>query len=374
VSDAALSRINAPLLAWYDENARDLPWRKSPDAYRVWVSEIMLQQTRVEAVKPYYARFLETLPCVEALAACEEPRLLKLWEGLGYYSRVRNMQRCARVLVSEMGGAFPPDEKALLALPGIGPYTAGAIASIAFALPVPAVDGNVLRVISRILGSREDILLGTTRKRVDSLLRESLPKVRAGAFNQALMDLGAMVCLPGRNARCDACPLFSCCRAGKEGLTEQIPVRNAKTERKKQDRTVLVVRDGFRTLLRRREKKGLLAGLYEPPCMDGKAAPEEVLDLLRGNGISPVRIRPLPEAKHVFTHLEWRMRGYDVLTEDLSETPCCRDTAPLPDDGSWFAVETARIGAEFAIPSAYRAYMTYLMERENRNRKQEIGK
>lgn len=368
MSDICLSLVNEPLLAWYDENARDLPWRKSPDAYRVWVSEIMLQQTRVEAVKPYYARFLAALPTVEALAGCEEPRLLKLWEGLGYYSRVRNMQRCARLLVSEADGAFPRDEKALLALPGIGPYTAGAIASIAFGLPVPAVDGNVLRVISRILGSREDILLATTRKRVDALLRDSLPGDRAGAFNQALMDLGATVCLPGRNARCESCPLLSLCTAGKEGLTEQIPVRNAKTARKKQDRTVLVVRDGFRTLLRRRGKKGLLAGLYEPPCIESKAGPEEVLKLLREGGISPLRIRPLPEAKHVFTHLEWRMTGYDVLTEDLSETLCCRKDAMPDDDGGWFAVETERIGAEFAIPSAYRAYMTYLMEKEGRNK------
>ena len=367
-----LAKINEPLLKWYRENARELPWRKSPDAYRVWVSEIMLQQTRVETVKPYYERFLAQLPTVEALAACEEGRLLKLWEGLGYYSRVRNMQRCARVLMEENSGAFPADEKALRALPGIGPYTAGAIASIAFGLPVPAVDGNVMRVISRIAGSFEDILQAAARSRIDAALRASLPKESAGEFNQALMDLGATVCLPGSSARCSSCPLFPLCVAGQNGLTEQIPVRGAKAERKNQDRTVLVVRDGERTLLRRRPGKGLLAGLYEPPCMDRAAGPDEVLELLRQHGISPLRIRKLPAAKHIFTHLEWRMTGYDVLSEDLTETglqiESCQDRGQklthLPDESGWFVVETARIGEKYAIPSAYRVYMTYLISKE----------
>ena len=203
-----LAAINEPLLAWYRESARDLPWREDPSAYHVWVSEIMLQQTRVETVRPYYERFLKALPAVEDLAACPEDVLLKLWEGLGYYSRVRNMQRCAQTIMRDFQGRFPEDEKTLLSLPGIGPYTAGAIASIAFGRPVPAVDGNVMRVISRITGSRADIMLPQTRKRIDAALRESLPGQDAGTFNQALMDLGAMVCLPGKNAGCAQCPLY----------------------------------------------------------------------------------------------------------------------------------------------------------------------
>ena len=329
-------RINAPLLAWYRENARDLPWRekdpgKSPDPYRVWVSEIMLQQTRVETVGPYYERFLAALPDVAVLAACPEDRLLKLWEGLGYYSRVRNMQRCAKELVAEHGGCFPADEKALLALPGIGPYTAGAIASIA--------------------------------------LRETMPAKEPGAFNQALMDLGAMICLPGMRAACQTCPLYEVCVAGQEGRTEELPVRRPTVRKKKQDRTVLIIRDGAHMVLCRREKRGLLAGLYEPPCLEGKPGEKEVLSFVRSRGLFPIRIRPLPEAKHVFTHLIWQMTGFEILVEDLMESKLPHgpvpegeaapgeETSGQIEPGQWFAVRTQQVGEIYAIPSAYRAYV-----------------
>ena len=367
-------RINTPLLAWYREHARDLPWRekdplKRPDPYRVWVSEIMLQQTRVETVGPYYERFLAALPDVAALAACPEDRLLKLWEGLGYYSRVRNMQRCAKELVAEHGGCFPADEKALLALPGIGPYTAGAIASIAFGLPVPAVDGNVLRVISRVTGSAEDVLLPETRKKVDLVLRETMPAKEPGAFNQALMDLGAMICLPGMRAACQTCPLYEVCVAGQEGRTEELPVRRPTVRKKKQDRTVLIIRDGAHMVLCRREKRGLLAGLYEPPCLEGKPGEKEVLSFVRSRGLFPLRIRPLPEAKHVFTHLIWQMTGFEILVEDLMESKLPHgpvpegeaapgeETSGQIEPGQWFAVRTQQVGEIYAIPSAYRAYV-----------------
>ena len=356
-----LTAINEPLLAWYRKSARVLPWREDPSAYHVWVSEIMLQQTRVETVRPYYERFLKALPDVRDLAACPEDSLLKLWEGLGYYSRVRNMQRCAQMIVRDFQGCFPEDEKTLLSLPGIGPYTAGAIASIAFGRPVPAVDGNVMRVISRVTGSRADILLPETRKRIDAALRESLPVHDAGAFNQALMDLGAMICLPGKNAGCAVCPLYDRCVAGRGELTDQIPVRNVRTKKKKQERTVLVIRDGTRTVLVRRAEKGLLAGLYEPPCLDGKAGADEALAYLRSHQLSPLRIRKLPDAGHVFTHLVWEMTGFEILVEDMAESALPETEPPrqMPA-GEWFAVRTGRIGEAYAIPSAYRAYVPYM--------------
>ncbi len=362
INTEQLAAINEPLLAWYRESARDLPWREDPSAYHVWVSEIMLQQTRVETVRPYYERFLKALPAVEDLAACPEDVLLKLWEGLGYYSRVRNMQRCAQTIMRDFQGRFPEDEKTLLSLPGIGPYTAGAIASIAFGRSVPAVDGNVMRVISRITGSRADIMLPQTRKRIDAALRESLPGQDAGTFNQALMDLGAMVCLPGKNAGCTQCPLYDRCAAGPGELTEQIPVRNVKTTKKKQKRTVLVIRDGARTILVRRAEKGLLAGLYEPPCLDGNVGADEALAYLRSHHLSPLRIRKLPDSGHVFTHLIWEMTGFEILVEDLSETglPGTDSSRQMPA-GEWFVVSAGRVGEAYAIPSAYRAYVPYLI-------------
>ena len=358
----SIKDIVHPLLSWYEVSARKLPWRENPSGYHVWVSEIMLQQTRVEAVIPYYRRFLEALPEVADLAACPEDKLLKLWEGLGYYSRVRNMQRCAVILTEQYGGKLPETYEELIKLPGIGPYTAGAIASIAFKKPVPAVDGNVLRVISRISASEEDILLPSVRNRIDSLLREILMEeapFAAGSFNQALMDLGATVCLPGAGrsgsavkARCGICPLQTLCLARQKNMVDCLPVRIPKTRRKKQERTILVVSDGKNTILGKRPEKGLLAGLYELPGLEGRKNEAEILAFLRKLGISPLRIKALPEAKHVFTHIDWMMTGWYIFAEDLAET-----AAP---GKPYLVAKIQSIGKEYAIPSAFKAYMKYL--------------
>ena len=226
-----LEKIPALLLRWYDGCARVLPWREDPAPYRVWVSEIMLQQTRVEAVKPYYERFLERLPTVKAVAEAPEEQLLKLWEGLGYYNRVRNLQKGAQQVMERFGGEVPADFKALRSLPGVGDYTAGAIASIAFGIPVPAVDGNVLRVLSRLLARREDILDAKVKKRVETEITGIIPKGRAGDFNQSLMELGAMVCLPNGAPKCGNCPLEAICLAHRAGIQGELPVKAPKKPR-----------------------------------------------------------------------------------------------------------------------------------------------
>ena len=355
---ARLAAINQPLLAWYRANARKLPWRDEPEGYHVWVSEIMLQQTRVEAVRPYYSRFIRTLPTIADLAACEEDTLMKLWEGLGYYSRVRNMQRCARVLMKEYGGKLPEEYERLIKLPGIGPYTAGAIASIAFGKPVPAVDGNVLRVISRITASEEDILLPSVRSRIDRLLRITIPKENpsdAGVFNQALMDLGASVCLPSSaamTAKCGLCPLADLCLARQKGMADRLPVRIVKAKRRKQEKTILVISDGRHAVIGKRPSRGLLAGMYGLPDLDGRQTEEAVLAFVKELGVSPLRIKPLPEARHVFTHIDWMMSGWYIFTEDLTEA--AGPAAP------YLAVDIRSIGAAYAIPSAFRSYMKYL--------------
>ena len=220
-----LEQIVQPLLRWFDQNARILPWRDQPTPYRVWVSEIMLQQTRVEAVKPFYQRFMEALPDIQTLANCEEEELLKLWEGLGYYNRVRNMQIAARTVIEEYGGKLPDDYLELQQLKGIGSYTAGAISSIAYGKVAPAVDGNVLRVISRVTLSREDILKQSVKRGIEQAIVEIMPADRPGAFNQALMELGAMVCVPNGEPHCESCPLKELCLARKMGAMDEIPVK-----------------------------------------------------------------------------------------------------------------------------------------------------
>ena len=257
--------IIEPLLTWYLKNARSLPWREEPTPYRVWVSEIMLQQTRVEAVKPYFQRFITKLPDVAALADCPEDTLLKLWEGLGYYNRVRNMQKAARTVVEEYGGILPADYRALLSLTGIGSYTAGAIASIAYGIPVPAVDGNVLRVLTRLSGDASDIMKQTVKTALEEELLDFMPKDRAGAFNQALMELGATVCVPNGAPLCGECPWGGVCKACADGSWAYLPVKTRARERRIEERTVFVIRTGDRVVLNRRPKKGLLAGLYEFP-------------------------------------------------------------------------------------------------------------
>ncbi len=339
------------LLDWYHQNRRDLPWRQSRDPYRVLVSEIMLQQTRAETVKPYFHRFLITLPTVEALADADEPTLLKLWEGLGYYSRVRNLQKAAKAVIEHHGGVIPADFDALLKLPGVGRYTAGAVASIAFGIPVPAVDGNVLRVLARLMGDDTDILSPAAKKTAEATLAPIVPADAAGDFTQSLIELGALVCTPGE-PRCGDCPLRLLCVANREGKQSELPVRIAKTKRREEARTVLVIHlggsDTPKIALRKRPAEGLLGGLYEFPCLDGHASPDEVRAHLTALGLTATEITPLPPAKHLFSHIEWRMIGYAVEVEST------------PDNvEDWFFAETTELDERYAIPSAYSAYRPY---------------
>lgn len=345
-----LDRIAAPLLAWYDRGRRILPWREDPTPYHVWLSEIMLQQTRVEAVKPYYDRFLEALPDIASLAAVEEEKLLKLWEGLGYYNRARNLKKAAQILVSEYGGRMPDDYDKIVSLPGIGSYTAGAVASIAFGKPRPAVDGNVLRVLSRLRADDRDILSAQVKKSVEEELTDVMPADRPGDFNQALMELGATVCIPNGAPKCDVCPWKDLCMARAEGRTGELPQKARKKPRTIEEKTVLVIQDGARVALRKRPEKGLLAGMYEFPSVEGYCGEEEVLAYLRELGLSPLRIIALPPAKHVFTHKEWHMKGYMVRVDELAAKGEGQRMQGL------LFVDPEQTRTDYPIPSAFAVY------------------
>ena len=348
-----LNEIVQPLISWYRQNKRILPWRDQKNAYYTWVSEIMLQQTRVEAVKPYFLRFIGELPDVKALAECPEEKLMKLWEGLGYYNRVRNMQSAAQVVVAEYGGVLPASYDELLALKGIGSYTAGAIASIAYDIPVPAVDGNVLRVFSRITEDRQDIMKQSVRSQVEEKLLGIMPKDAPGDFNQALMELGAVVCVPNGPARCMECPVAALCKAYHHGTVDELPVKAPKKKRTIENKTVLVIQDGECTAIRKRPQEGLLAGLYELPNVEGHLSMDEALQKVKEMNLEPLHIEVLPEAKHVFSHIEWRMIGYRIHVSSLEE----RKEAPF------IFTEKKQSEKQYAIPSAFRAYIKYMKEK-----------
>lgn len=339
------------LLIWYRNHRRDLPWRHTKNPYCIWLSEIMLQQTRVEAVKPYYTRFLEVCPTVEALAALPQDQLMKLWEGLGYYSRARNLQKAAKTVVEQYGGEMPASYEALRQLSGIGEYTAGAIASIAFDIRVPAIDGNVLRVLARVSGSYEDIALPATKRAWREALCPLVPEA-AGDFTQALIELGATVCVPNGEAKCGGCPLAPYCVAAQENLTDDLPVRSAKKPRRVEKMTVLLIQDGDRTALHKRAETGLLAGLFELPNVSGHLQEAELPALIRSFGFEPIHIRRLDDAKHIFTHLEWHMIAYAVrITADFDG--CCGSSGI-------FLVQNQDLHKNYAIPSAFSAYKKYL--------------
>lgn len=346
----SMDRIAGPLLSWYDAGRRILPWREEPTPYHVWLSEIMLQQTRVEAVKPYYDRFLQALPDIGSLAAVEEERLLKLWEGLGYYNRARNLKKAAEILVSECGGEMPDDYEKILALPGIGSYTAGAISSIAFGRPYPAVDGNVLRILARLRADDRDILNAKVKKSVEDELTDVMPADRPGDFNQALMELGAMVCIPNGAPKCEECPWKELCLAREKGRTAEFPKKAQKKPRRIEEKTILVIQDAGRVALRKRPAKGLLAGMYEFPSLEGHCEETEVSAYLREIGLSPIRIRKLPPAKHVFTHREWHMTGYLIRVDELA----------VKGEGQklqgFVFVEPEQTLTDYPIPSAFAAY------------------
>ncbi len=339
IIEQALPRI----ADWYAGARRPLPWRLSPTPYHVWISEIMLQQTRIEAVIPYYERFLSELPDIPALAEVDENRLLKLWEGLGYYSRARNLKKAALLICERHGGELPASAEELRKLPGVGDYTAGAIASIAFGLPEPAVDGNVLRVISRLLADGRDVLEPSVRRETAALLRGSYPSgEKAALVTEGLMELGETVCVPNAEARCGSCPLSPLCRARAEGEPERYPLRSAPKARRVEERTVLLLRCDGKTAIRRREEKGLLAGLWEFPSLEGFRTEDE----LRALYPHALSITPCGGARHLFTHVEWRMRGF------LIELP--QETADL----IWEHPETIRAG--YSVPTALKSYLKLL--------------
>lgn len=341
-----LKEIVQPIVSWYRENRRQLAWRENVSAYRVWVSEIMLQQTRVEAVKPFYERFLKELPTVKDLAEAEEDKLLKLWEGLGYYNRVRNMQKAAVQVMEEFHGEFPKTYEEVLSLSGIGNYTAGAICSFAYGIPKPAVDGNVLRVISRVIASEEDIMKPAVRTKIEYMLDGVIPKDSASDFNQGLIELGALICTPKGMAKCEKCPLGSVCQAKKENKVEELPVKAKTKERRIENRTVFVFRDGENIAIRKRKSKGLLAGLYEFPNEEGHFTEDEVISYSKTKGLYPMRIKKLGEAKHVFSHVEWHMTGYAVHVDEL-EKSCEKDM---------LFIHPEEIQKEYPIPSAFEYY------------------
>nr|WP_294650191.1 A/G-specific adenine glycosylase [uncultured Blautia sp.] len=347
-----LEEIVTPLVKWYRENKRILPWRDKGNAYYTWVSEIMLQQTRVEAVKPYFERFITELPDVESLADCPQEKLLKLWEGLGYYNRVRNMQEAAQTVKKEYNGRLPEDYQALLSLKGIGSYTAGAIASIAYGINVPAVDGNVLRVISRITESAEDISRQAVRKKIEQQLQEIMPEECPGDFNQALMELGAVVCIPNGKAKCGECPVASVCLAYRHDKVDSLPVKAPKKARMLEDRTVFIIQDGECTAIRKRPEKGLLAGLYELPNIQGHLKREEALLYVEKMGLDPLYIEKLPPAKHIFSHIEWRMQAYRIKVSSLKKA----------QDRELIFADKEQSGKQYAIPSAFGAYAKYIKE------------
>lgn len=314
-----LQNITEPLLQWFKENKRDLPWRKSQTPYHVWISEIMLQQTRIEAVKSHYVNFMKELPDLKSLSLVPEDKLLKLWEGLGYYSRAKNLKKAAVIIMQEYNGEFPTSYEQLLKLPGVGEYTAGAIASICFNEKVTAIDGNVLRIISRVLGSKKNVLLPETKKEVDKKLEEILPK-QSGFFNEALMELGETICLPNGTPECEKCPIQGDCIAYRDHLTSEIPVRIKKLKRKKEEKTVLLlVTEDNKIAIEKRTEKGLLSGMYQFPNWDGFYSDESIKSIINDYSLAPVEVSFLKETKHVFTHIDWYMKGYLVTVKQKSD-------------------------------------------------------
>lgn len=325
-----LEQLPIPLLEWYSEHKRDLPWRREPTPYHVWVSEIMLQQTRVQAVLGYYQRFLNACPTVADLAELPEDQLMKLWQGLGYYNRARSLQKAAGIIMDEHGGIFPSDYETIRALPGIGDYTAGAIASIAFGIPAPAVDGNVLRVVSRITGDDTDITSAAMKRKVADQLRQIIPVKAPGDFTQAMMELGATVCLPNGAPLCETCPAAPFCEAHRTDRTAQLPVKKAPKARRVEQRDVFLCFYDGKVAIRRRPERGLLAGLWEFP---NELSPSQYP--LEGAG------RRAGTGKHIFSHVEWHMTLYTLRA----------DGDVLPEDWVW--ADRKELETIYAIPNAF---------------------
>lgn len=345
-----LENIVEPLLQWYQKNKRILPWRKDKEPYHVWLSEIMLQQTRIEAVKEYYARFLKELPTLQDLAEVPEEKLLKLWEGLGYYNRARNLKKAAQTIMQKYDGKMPQSYQEILQLSGIGEYTAGAISSICFNEKVLAIDGNVLRVISRILASKKDILLSNTKKEIAEKLERIIPH-NAGDFNEALMELGETICLPNGMPLCEKCPLKEYCKAYQKDLTQEIPVREQKIKRKKEDRTILLIEQNGKIAICKRKETGLLAGMYEFPNVEGKMNKKQIENLLKNWNLEVEKIQEIEEAVHIFSHIEWYMIAYHIKVKQENKM------------FEWITKE--QLEKDFALPSAFAKWKKFYLKQEN---------
>lgn len=348
--------VHKRLLDWYAVHYRPLPWRADASPYRVWVSEIMLQQTRIEAVIPYFHRFISALPDVCSLAAVDTEQLLKLWEGLGYYSRARNLKKAAQKVVDEFSGKIPADYDLLLSLPGVGEYTAGAIASIAFSIPVPAVDGNVMRILARLTADDTDVLSSAGKKKFTDLAWQMVPEQEAGRFNQALMELGETICTP-KSPRCECCPIRSECVAFLQNEVDRYPVRIKKSTRRIEDRALaVVIEDSIppKVLIHKRDAQGLLADLWELPNTLEKDALFSVPPDIRSHCLP---VKELPDAKHLFSHIEWHMKADLFIIDSFGELP-----------KGYYAATLDELQSVFPLPGAFRAYTALfpeLLKKEN---------
>lgn len=343
-----------PLLEWFEVFARTMPWRSNPEPYWVWISEIMLQQTRVEAVRAYFDRFIAALPNIESLANIEDEKLMKLWEGLGYYSRARNLKKAAIVCVEQYHGELPRTYEELLKLPGIGSYTAGAIASIAYEQEVPAVDGNVLRVISRLLAWEEDITKQSVKRKMEAALLELMKRVHPNprTFTAALMELGALVCIPNGAPCCMECPWKSICLARIQKKVERIPVKKKKIVRKIEERTVFLIQDGDLTAIKKRPSTGLLAGLYELPNIEGFYSEQEVKRIWEEKLKLPLTVERLKDGKHIFSHIEWHMQAYRVIIPKILE----QNKLLREQEGELFFVTQEELNTNYALPNAFKTW------------------
>jgi len=335
-SDAGYRQIAEELIRWYIRSQRDLPWRRDTDPYRVWISEIMLQQTRVEAVVDYFYRFMDRFPTVAALAAADEQEVLKAWEGLGYYSRARNLHRAAKEIVDKHDETFPGTLAGIRSLPGIGPYTAGAIASIAYDLPAPAVDGNVLRVVSRLDGIESDVMLPATKKDVTERVRHMYIYGKANPLTQGLMELGALVCVPG-TPHCDDCPVSEYCRAYIEGRQEDLPVRSPRQKQRIDKLCAGLIRNEGGILIAKRPETGMLANLWEFPLVERSRSRKQIVETFQDQyAIEIDSMEKTGHVRHVFTHRIWEVDVYrargSAASDRCREVPLAElDTYPMPN-------------------------------------------
>ena len=334
-----LKNIVEPIIAWYQKEEKNLPWKQDKEPYHIWISEIMLQQTRIEAVKKYYIRFIQELPTVQDLAKIEETKLLKLWEGLGYYSRARNLKKAAQIIAEKYQGEVPRTYHELIQLPGVGEYTAGAIASICSNEKVTAVDGNVLRVISRVIGSTENVLLPETKKKITEMVQQILPK-ESGDFNEGIMEIGEKICVPNGTPLCDKCPIQKYCYARENNVIDKIPIRIKDVKRKIENKTVfIIITEDGKIAICKRSDKGLLARMYELPNVEEFLTIEEVKEELKNRNLEIIEIKQNKDKKHIFTHIEWKLKSYQIVVKKENK------------DYIW--VSQKELNNEYALPTAF---------------------